>query len=170
MRHDRAVFKADGPETGDRYSISEWWLEPGSSGPGEHSHDANDDVFYVLSGTATFVLDGKDVDAGPGSFVRVPPGVMHDYRNDSDEPVRLLNVYVPGGFEQEMPGIVDWLASNVGTAAANGADTRRYDAFMRAVMLDVPESLLDERRRLGLDVFDEVWEGVLHMVPPPSDR
>jgi Uma2 family endonuclease len=34
-------------------------------------------------------------------------------------------------------------------------------------MLDVPESLLDERRRLGLDVFDEVWEGVLHMVPPP---
>jgi Uma2 family endonuclease len=39
---------------------------------------------------------------------------------------------------------------------------------MRAVMLDVPESLLDERRRLGLDVFDEVWEGVLHMVPPPS--
>jgi Uma2 family endonuclease len=39
---------------------------------------------------------------------------------------------------------------------------------MRAVMLDVPESLLDERRRLGLDVFDEVWGGVLHMVPPPS--
>ena len=35
-------------------------------------------------------------------------------------------------------------------------------------MLDVPESLLDERRRLGLDVFDEVWEGVLHMVPSPS--
>ena len=35
-------------------------------------------------------------------------------------------------------------------------------------MLDVPESLLDERRRLGLDVFDEMWEGVLHMVPPPS--
>jgi Uma2 family endonuclease len=35
-------------------------------------------------------------------------------------------------------------------------------------MLDVPESLLDERRRLGLDVFDEMWNGVLHMVPPPS--
>lgn len=35
-------------------------------------------------------------------------------------------------------------------------------------MLDVPESLLDERRRLGHDVFDEMWGGVLHMVPPPS--
>ena len=25
-------------------------------------------------------------------------------------------------------------------------------------MLDVPELLLDERRRQGLDVFDEVWK------------
>lgn len=39
---------------------------------------------------------------------------------------------------------------------------------MRAVMLEVPPSLLDERRRLGQDRFDESWNGVLHMVPPPS--
>jgi len=34
-------------------------------------------------------------------------------------------------------------------------------------MLDPPE-LLEERRRRGLDRFDEVWDGVLHLVPPPS--
>jgi Uma2 family endonuclease len=39
---------------------------------------------------------------------------------------------------------------------------------MRAVMLETPDSLLDERRRTGADRFDEIWEGVLHMVPPPS--
>jgi Uma2 family endonuclease len=39
---------------------------------------------------------------------------------------------------------------------------------MRAVMLEVPERLLEERRRKGLDRFDEMWDGVLHMVPPPS--
>jgi Uma2 family endonuclease len=38
---------------------------------------------------------------------------------------------------------------------------------MQAVMLEVPEALLAERRRLGHDRFDEMWEGVLHMVPPP---
>ncbi len=37
---------------------------------------------------------------------------------------------------------------------------------MRAVLLDVPESMLGERRRLGLDGRDEMWDGVLHMVPP----
>lgn len=40
---------------------------------------------------------------------------------------------------------------------------------MRAVMLEVPEALLEQRRRSGADRWDEVWEGVLHMVPPPSD-
>jgi len=39
---------------------------------------------------------------------------------------------------------------------------------MRVVMLDVPDSLLAERRSLGHDRFDEMWEGVLHMVPPPT--
>ena len=87
-------------------------LEPGSQGPGEHRHEANDDTFYVLSGTATFILDGDVVTVGPGSFVRVPPTVSHDYRNDTDEPVRLLNIYVPGGFEQEMPAIVAWFADH----------------------------------------------------------
>ena len=32
-----AVFKADGAETGQRYSISEWWLEPHTKGPGRTS-------------------------------------------------------------------------------------------------------------------------------------
>jgi len=38
---------------------------------------------------------------------------------------------------------------------------------MRALMLEIPEELLTERRRKGLDKADEVWDGVLHMVPPP---
>jgi hypothetical protein len=32
------------------------------------------------------------------------------------------------------------------------------------------EALLERRRRLGQDLFDEVWEGVLHVNPAPSGR
>jgi len=43
---------------------------------------------------------------------------------------------------------------------------------MRTVVLDPStaglEEVLERRRRSGLDRFDEVWEGVLHMVPAPS--
>lgn len=36
-------------------------------------------------------------------------------------------------------------------------------------MLEVDQALVEERRRKGIDCFDEMWEGVLHMVPPPSE-
>ncbi len=37
-------------------------------------------------------------------------------------------------------------------------------------MLEVPQALLDERRARGADRWDEMWEGELHMVPPPSEQ
>jgi Uma2 family endonuclease len=37
---------------------------------------------------------------------------------------------------------------------------------MRVLMIDAPQAMLDERRRLGQDKRDEMWDGVLHMVPP----
>jgi Uma2 family endonuclease len=44
-----------------------------------------------------------------------------------------------------------------------------YTARMvRALYLDVPAGVLEERRRLGIDGRDEVWDGVIHMVPPAS--
>jgi Uma2 family endonuclease len=49
---------------------------------------------------------------------------------------------------------------------------RRYAAPVRTLILDPPtasiDGLLERRRRSGLDRMDEVWEGVLHMVPAPS--
>lgn len=39
---------------------------------------------------------------------------------------------------------------------------------MRAVWLDVPAAFLEERHRSGHDKKDELWDGVLHMVPPGS--
>lgn len=39
---------------------------------------------------------------------------------------------------------------------------------MRVLMLEPPPDLLEDRRRKGLDRWDEVWDGVVHMVPPPS--
>jgi len=39
---------------------------------------------------------------------------------------------------------------------------------VKAVILEMPEEWLDERHRLDLDRKDEMWEGVLHVVPPAS--
>jgi len=39
---------------------------------------------------------------------------------------------------------------------------------MKAVMSTVPPDVLAWRKRTGADRFDEMWEGVLHMVPTPN--
>jgi Uma2 family endonuclease len=39
---------------------------------------------------------------------------------------------------------------------------------MRTVIIDPPPHFLEERRRLGHDVRDEMWDGVVHVVPSPS--
>ncbi len=58
------------------------------------------------------MLDGRVHVAAPGTFVRVPPGVEHEFANDGDVPARFLNIYVPGGFEDDMPSIVEWFAQH----------------------------------------------------------
>ena len=107
----KADFLADSEETADTYSISEWWMEPGQPGPGPHSHDANDDIFYVIEGTMTFLAGGETIHAQKGAFIRIPPGVTHDFWNESTARAGVLNIYIPGGFEPDMAGIVAWFAS-----------------------------------------------------------
>jgi Uma2 family endonuclease len=43
-----------------------------------------------------------------------------------------------------------------------------YSRDVKAIWLQVPADFLERRRRLGHDRHDEVWEGVLHMVPSPT--
>ncbi len=52
----QAVFKADEAETAERYSVSEWWMEPGCAGVGAHSHEANDEILYVMAVTPDMLL------------------------------------------------------------------------------------------------------------------
>ncbi|MDX1970095.1 MAG: Uma2 family endonuclease [Planctomycetaceae bacterium] len=39
---------------------------------------------------------------------------------------------------------------------------------MKGIMAEVPEDLLEDRRRTGADRWDEMWEGVLHIPPAPN--
>ena len=107
-----ALFKADGPETDSRYSISEWWLDPNSDGPGAHLRDANDEIFFVIAGRPSVLVGETWHELGVGSLLVIPAGVMHDFANRTDDRAGLLNVWIPGGFEQNMPSIVDWFAAN----------------------------------------------------------
>ena len=108
----RAIFKADEGETEGRYSVSEWWLQPNTQGPGAHTHDVNDEVFYVVKGRPDLLVGEEWVSLDEGGFVLVPHRMSHDFRNTTGEEAGLLNLFIPGGFEADMPSIVKWFAEN----------------------------------------------------------
>jgi mannose-6-phosphate isomerase-like protein (cupin superfamily) len=112
MGRINAVFKADGAETRERYSISEWWLEPHTKGPGAHSHSEEDDIFYVIEGTMSVLVGDEWTHAPRGAFVLIPAGVTHDFENRGDVRAGVLALSIPGPFEQHMPSIVQWYAEH----------------------------------------------------------
>jgi mannose-6-phosphate isomerase-like protein (cupin superfamily) len=83
---------------------------PGERGPDPHVHREHTDAFYVLAGTLVFAvgLDLTQVEAGPGTYVSVPPGVMHTFWNAGADDARFLNVHAPdAGFAAFMRGARD---------------------------------------------------------------
>jgi len=67
-----------------------------------HVHDGEDDAFYMLEGQLTFMLGEDRVEAPAGTFVLIPPGVEHGFRNDTDDAVRILNIHAPAGFDKRI--------------------------------------------------------------------
>ncbi|SDN09945.1 Cupin domain-containing protein [Kriegella aquimaris] len=108
----KAVFKADENETDDKYSISEWWLEPNSGGPGAHQHEDNDEIFYGIEGTTSIMVGDEWIDVEKGAFLRIPSKTIHDFANRTNEKCGVLNFFIPGGFEKNMPSIVNWFEEN----------------------------------------------------------
>ena len=78
-------------------SLLEFEVKPGG-GVQPHIHKRHSDSFYVLEGEVEFHVGGEIVRGAPGAYVLAPPGVVHFFRNVSDEPARMLNLHTPGGF------------------------------------------------------------------------
>jgi mannose-6-phosphate isomerase-like protein (cupin superfamily) len=81
---------------------------PGRDGADPHVHRLHSDMFYVLDGELTLLLDTGEARAGAGTLITIPPLVVHGFRNASDEDVRYLNLHAPGtGFADYMRGLRD---------------------------------------------------------------
>jgi oxalate decarboxylase/phosphoglucose isomerase-like protein (cupin superfamily) len=80
-------------------------------GPPWHAHGYTTDTFYVLEGTLHMTVGDSESDAPAGSYILVPPGVMHLFANTSDDPVRFLNINAPGGWEKYLRDLADAMRS-----------------------------------------------------------
>jgi quercetin dioxygenase-like cupin family protein len=65
-----------------------------------HVHANEDEAFHVFSGAVDFQCGEERFCAEAGAFVYLPRGMPHTFLGVSEEPSRVLVLFVPGGLEQ----------------------------------------------------------------------
>lgn len=92
------TLKATGATTNGRLTVAEFVNPPGFAPP-LHRHLDEDELFYVLSGSAEFRCADQSFPAGPGDVVMLPAGLAHTFIVGGQETLRALQITTPAGFE-----------------------------------------------------------------------
>ena len=95
---DTYTFKALGEDTGGSLVLLEARVPP-LGGPPPHIHHAEDEFFWLLEGELEFLTNGRTFTANAGSFVYVPKGTTHCFKNVGTQTTRMLAAFTPAGIE-----------------------------------------------------------------------
>ena len=70
--------------------------EPGAVTPPLHLHARHAECFFVLEGELTVRLEDRELRASAGTWVHVPPEVVHTFGVTGGSPAHFLDIHVPG--------------------------------------------------------------------------
>ncbi len=121
------VVKATSEDTNGTFYLGEVTIGPGFEGPPLHTHERLTDMFYVLEGELTVNVEGEDRLLPAGSFACFPPGTPHSFSNPGRDPVRILNMSTPGGWELYMRELAEASVDGPLTPEQMGEIASRHD-------------------------------------------
>ena len=83
----------DGAAHGDGIGVS-FFLDHTPPGRGAEAHrHPYAEVFAILDGDVTLVVDGEEIAARGGQVVVVPPGATHAFRNSGDRTLEMTSIH-----------------------------------------------------------------------------
>ena len=89
-------YLATGGTTDGHFGLYRWNLAPGPGGARLHLHRTFSESFFVLSGTVSLADGEREVAAGSGDYLYVPPGGLHGFANNTEEAASMLILFSPG--------------------------------------------------------------------------
>jgi quercetin dioxygenase-like cupin family protein len=95
---DTYTFKAVSEDTNGVYTLFEASVPP-QSGPPPHIHHWEDEAYYVLEGELEILDNNRTIKVSAGSFVHIPRGTLHRFKNVGETTARMLVFFTPGGAE-----------------------------------------------------------------------
>jgi mannose-6-phosphate isomerase-like protein (cupin superfamily) len=66
-----------------------------------HVHDREEEILFFYGGRGKMIIEGEEVEVGPGSTAFLPIGVWHGVVNTGGEPLKLTWCFSPPGYEEE---------------------------------------------------------------------
>ena len=89
----------------EHLTLTDFEYGPGERGASPHVHRDHSDAFVVVDGELELTFEDGPLRAPAGTFVLVPPGVVHSFDNASDATARFFNVHAPAcGFGDYLRG------------------------------------------------------------------
>lgn len=88
--------RLSGADTGDALTVMEFTI-PVGMGPPPHIHD-QDEMVYILEGTARYHIGDQITEVGPGSVLFIPRGTEETFEPTTT--LRMIGVYHPGGMDR----------------------------------------------------------------------
>lgn len=90
--------RAKSSDTNGVFAVIELVTEPGK-GAALHLHEREDELVYVIEGKIEVTLGDQKMMVTPGIMALLPRGVAHGFTNVGDRPSRILDVILPGKFD-----------------------------------------------------------------------
>src|ERR1700761_849785 len=81
--------------TGGTFSAVLAEVKPGE-GPPPHLHRDREEYFFVIEGTYSLGVNGRESTIGPGTLVFVPRGTVHTFKNIAATAGKILEWTIPG--------------------------------------------------------------------------
>ena len=81
--------------TGAEFSLQSF--APGTETGFLHTHKTHEELYFFLSGTGEFQVDGEVFPVGEGSIVRVAPAGKRSVRNNGTQPLVMLCIQYSSG-------------------------------------------------------------------------
>lgn len=93
------LVRAAAADTDGRLTLIESAGQTPGDGPPMHVHANEDEAFYVIEGTYTWLRGEQRLEARPGDVIWLPRGVPHTFIVGPSGG-RMLHLFVPGGIDE----------------------------------------------------------------------
>uniref|UniRef100_B8HZ44 Cupin 2 conserved barrel domain protein n=1 Tax=Cyanothece sp. (strain PCC 7425 / ATCC 29141) TaxID=395961 RepID=B8HZ44_CYAP4 len=96
---DRVCIKLKSAASPNRMAVMTIEVPPEGFVP-PHTHDKEEESYFVLEGTMMMQLGDQELAIEPGDFVYIPAGTVHGYKNGSNQCVRFLAWSIGGAIDE----------------------------------------------------------------------